>query len=207
MQERLGDVGQRRLALAAADHQLEGDAQPLVLVLSRRPAERAGRDPVQEPELRRRAGALGQRVEPHRPAGAQPHRDPAEGLGERAVLALGIEDETAAPEDRLAQQIRLDQRAFAEADLAEDDHVGVAQHPLAVKRERVVDERAARSVDADVDPLAAEPALGDERIGGLQVARGRAVARALDRAESHRARRREATAGRRIARAGRSGSR
>src|SRR5215218_3746219 len=65
----------------------------------------------------------------------------------------------------------LDQRALGVADLPDHQHVG-AGDLLAVQRPGVVAERAAEDVPADVDALAAQAALGDERVGGLEVGRG-----------------------------------
>jgi len=95
-------------------------------------------------------------------------------VGEGAVFPFGVEDPGQAREDRLAVDVGLDEAAFALADLAADEHVGVGQ-PGAVELPGVIDEGATVGVGADVHAAAAEAALGHERVGGLQVAGGGSV--------------------------------
>ena len=67
------------------------------------------------------------------------------GVGQGAVLALGVDHPGPAAEHGLAPQVGLDEGALAPADLAEDDHVGVGEHPCGVQLEGVVDEGAPRA--------------------------------------------------------------
>ena len=57
------------------------------------------------------------------PPGPERHRADAPGVGQVAVLALGVDHPGPAPEHRLTPEEGLDERALAPADLAEDDHV------------------------------------------------------------------------------------
>jgi hypothetical protein len=125
--------------------------------------------------LRHRAGGAGpgvQRVEADGPAGPQRHRPHAPGVGQVAVLALGVDDPGAPAEHRLAPQEALDEGALAPADLAEHHHVGVGHHPLGVQLEGVEDEGTAQQVVADHRAAMAQAGLGDERVGRAQVAGG-----------------------------------
>ena len=97
--------------------------------------------------------------------------------GQRPVLALRVDHPGLAAEDLLAPQEGLDEARLAPPDLAEDQHVGIGQHAGAVQLPRVVAERPAEQIPADVGAPTAEAALGHERIGGLEVGRGGPVGR------------------------------
>ncbi len=99
------------------------------------------------------------------------------GLGQRPVLALGVDHPGAASEHGLAPQVGLHEAALAPADLPDHDHVRVGDHTVPVEGERVVDERAAEDVAADQHALVAEAGLGDQRVGGAQVPGGGDVGR------------------------------
>ena len=60
-------------------------------------------------------------------AGDERDRPHADGVAQRAVLALDVEHERPAAEQQHPPQQRLDQRALALAELAEHDRVGVVQ--------------------------------------------------------------------------------
>ena len=102
---------------------------------------------------------------------------------EAVVLALDVDDPRLPAEDRLPEHVRLDQARLRAADDPDDDGVR-ARQLLPVQLPRVVTERAAVDVAADVDAAAAEAALGDERVGGLDVRRRRAVPRLALRVSS-----------------------
>ena len=118
-----------------------------------------------------------ERVEADPAPGAERHRLHAPGLGQGPVLALGVHHPGVAAEHRLTPQVGLHERALAPADLPEHDGVRVGDDPVPVEDEGVVDERAAEHVAADEDPLVAEAGLGDQGIGGAQVAGGGHVGR------------------------------
>ena len=77
--------------------------------------------------------------------GPEGHRGHPPGLGQRSVLPLRVDHPRLAPEHGLAPQVRLDERALAPADLSDDHHVRVGDHPVPVEGEGVVDERARRA--------------------------------------------------------------
>ena len=95
----------------------------------------------------------------------------AQRLGEPVVLALDVDDPRLPSEHRLAADVRLDEARLRAADDPDHDRVR-ARQLAAVQLPGVVTEGAAVDVAADVDAAAAEPALGDERVRGLDV-RGR----------------------------------
>ena len=117
-------------------------------------------------------GAGVERVEPNGTAGPQRHRANAPRVGQVAVLALGVDDPGAAPEDGLAPQEGLDEGALAAADLAEHDQVRVRHHARGVELERVEDERAAEKIVADDHAALAESGFGDERVRRAEIPRG-----------------------------------
>ena len=122
-------------------------------------------------------GARVERVQPHPAAGPQRHRAHAPGIGQVAVLALGVDHPGAAPEDGLAPQEGLDERALAPADLAEDDHVRVGHDARGVELEGIEDEGTAQQVVADHHAALAQARFGNERVGRPQVARRHLVGR------------------------------
>ena len=94
--------------------------------------------------------------------------------GKPVVFALDVDDPGLAPEDALAEDICLDQAGLRPAD--DPDHDGVGAGQLAsVQLPGVVAERSSVDVTPEVDAASAEPALGDEWIGGLDVRGGGAV--------------------------------
>ena len=90
-----------------------------------------------------------ERVDPQRAAGAKCEGATPEGGRQRAVLALGVEDEGAAPEGELAEQVGLDQCALPPADLAEDDRVRVGQPACRVQLEGIEAEGPSEEVGPD----------------------------------------------------------
>ena len=146
------------------------------LLLGReRPLERGGGDGVEEVELPLGAAARRERVEPHLTARRERDRLHAERFGEPVVLALDVDDPRLPAEDGLAEHVGLDEARLRPADDADHDGVRARQF-LAVELPRVVAERSAVDVAADVDAASAEPALGDERVRGLDVGGRPAVA-------------------------------
>jgi hypothetical protein len=132
-----------------------------------------------------------QRVQARGPAGLQAQDDAAHRLGQRAVLALRVDVLEDAAEDALAERVCLRQRALAPAQLPDHDHVGVGEQPGGVEHPRVVDERAAVLVAADVDAACAQAGLGDGRVGRLNVrARGLVTAPVRVASQPHQVRRR-----------------
>ena len=104
-------------------------------------------------------------------AGRERDRPDAERFGEPVVLALDVDDPRLAAEDALAEHVGLDEARLRTSDDPDDDRVR-ARQLASVELPRVVAERAAVDVAADVDAAAAEAAFGDERVRGLDV-RGR----------------------------------
>ena len=116
-------------------------------------------------------------VEPDRAAGTEGNGRHAPGRGQGAVLALRIHHPGPATEDRLAPEVRLDERALPPSDLSEHDHVGVADHALRVELERVIDERAAEEIMTHQDPAVPQAALRHQGIGGPEIPRRDLVGR------------------------------
>ena len=165
---RVGSPSERR---ASTSERLLAGA---LLLRRERPFERGRGDGVEEVELPLGPAARRERVEPDRAARRERDRLDADRLREPVVLALDVDDPRLPAEDRLAKHVRLDEARLRAAD--DPDHDGVrARQLLAVELPRVVTERAAVDVAADVDAAAAEPALGDERVRGLDVRGRRAV--------------------------------
>ncbi len=109
-----------------------------------------------------------------RAAGGERDRPDAQRLGEPVVLALDVDDPRLPAEHRLAEDVRLDEARLRPADDPDHDRVR-ARQLAAVELPRVVTEGAAVDVAADVDAASAEAALGDERVGGLDVRSRRPV--------------------------------
>ena len=124
-----------------------------MLLRLERASERGGGQRLREGQLLNRRGRPVERVELDRAAGDQLDRLDAERSRERPVLAFGIADPRAPPEHRLAVAVRLDEAALGDANLADDEHVRVGEDAALVERERVVDERAAVEIAADVDAV------------------------------------------------------
>jgi hypothetical protein len=145
-----------------------------VLGLRQRPIEHRARDRLQQALAQLAAADPRERVQARGSAGLQPQYDAAHGLDQRAVLALGVDVLKDASEDALAERVRLRQRALAPTQLPDHDHVGVGEQPGRVEHPRVVDERAAVLVAADVDAARAQAGLGHGRVGRLDM-RGRCL--------------------------------
>ena len=146
---------------------------------------RAG-DGVQQALAHLWGAEAGEGVQPCLPAWLQAQGDAAERVDEWLVLALGVDDLAAAPEHAGAVQPALGQRALAEVGLAEHDRVRDRQHPRPVQQPRVVHERAAVQVAADVHAARAQPGLRNGGVGGLEVCGGDLVPGALSRARQAR---------------------
>ena len=97
-------------------------------------------------------------------------------LGQAPVLPLRVEDEGPPAKGQLAQDIGLDQRALASADLTEDDGIGVGQRTSGVEAERVIGEEAAQQVRTDHDARDAVAYGVQQWIEGADVSGGRLVA-------------------------------
>ncbi len=114
------------------------------------------------------------------PPGASAIGRAAERPRQRRVLALGVEHPGLAAEDALAEEVGLDQGATCAQPMPPSTSMfGPEQDAARVERPGVIEPGAAVGVAADVDAGGAEAALGEERVGGLEVGgRGR-VAGAL----------------------------
>ena len=135
-------------------------------------------DCAQKLELALGASQWGERVQPDRAAGAQLDDGAAQGVGERCVFALDVDDARDAAEDVLAVDQRLDQAGLGRPDVSDDHHVGISEL-AAVELPGVIDERPAVQVAPDVDAAGPEAAFGYEGVGGLQVRARDAVAGTL----------------------------
>ena len=175
MKKYVDDVRKGRLAIGPPCENEERFLAGALLLRRERPFERGGGDGVEEVQLPLGAAARGERVEPDPTARRKRDRLHAESFGEAVVLALHVDDPRLAAEDGLAEHVGLDEARLRPPDDADDDGVRARQF-LAVELPGVVAEGSAVDVPADVDASPAEPALGDERVGGLDMGGGPAVA-------------------------------
>ena len=114
------------------------------------------------------AAARSKRIEPYTTARRKRNRLDAESFSESVVLTLHVDDPRLPPEDGLAKDVGLDEARLCPTDDA--DYYGVrARQFFPVELPGVVAEGSSVDVSADVDASPAEPALGDERVGGLNV--------------------------------------
>ena len=169
--EHVDDGGQSRLAGGAPLEHAQRLLRRALLLGDERPLERGGGDRVEEVELPLGAATRRERVQPDAAAGGEGDRPNAQRLGQPVVLALDVDDPRLPAEHRLPEDVRLDEARLRAADDPDHDRVR-ARELAAVKLPRVVTEGAAVDVAADVGAAPAEAALGDERVGGLDV-RGR----------------------------------
>ena len=174
VEEDVDDVGEGRLVVGAASENEQRFLAGALLLRGERPFERGGGDGVEEVELPLGAAARGERVEPHPSARRKRDGLDAERFREPVVLALDVDDPRLPAEDRLAKHVGLDEARLRPPDDADHDGVRARQF-LAVELPGVVTERSAVDVSSDVDAASAEPALGDERVRGLDVRGGPAV--------------------------------
>ena len=134
-----------------------------------RPGEGGGGDRSDEVELALRATFRRQRVECYPAAWFEADRLDTQSAGKRRVFAFDIDDPRLAAEHDLPEQVRLQQRGFAAADLPDDQTVRIGQRTLLVEVEWVVTERPAVDIPADVRAMGPEAGLGHERIRRLNV--------------------------------------
>jgi hypothetical protein len=169
VEQEVCDLRQRRLEDAADPDRVQGLTKRCCFDLGQRPPERGHGDSAQQVKLRMLLGTGGERVEPDCPARLERHGLDADRCAQRAVLALDVEDERTAAEQEHPPQQRLDERALALAELAENDRVRIVERAVAVQDPGVVTEGPAGCVSADEHATAAESAGGHERVDGLRV--------------------------------------
>ena len=150
------------------------------------PAQRSGDQGPEEGDALLAPARGVERVEPHLATRSQADRPAAEPLGERAVLALGVDHDGAPAEEGLPGEVGLHEGRLAPSDLPDHERRGAGDGAPLVEHPRVEAEaRAGVGVLADVDPAAAEAALAHEGVGGLQVGARQLVGR-MARPRPHR---------------------
>ena len=147
MQQRLDDVakGGRDVPPRARGGVVGGQLQSKPLLGGERAAQRRAAHGAEDPNPLHETGvqvagqAEVERIEAQPAAlavGPEHHRGDPAGGAQGAVLSLGVEHQCLAPEDQLAVHVGLHERALAEAELPQDQHVGIGEQPGVVQLPR-----------------------------------------------------------------------
>jgi hypothetical protein len=139
------------------------------LGLAQGPVEHCAGDRLEQPFAHFPAADPRQRVETGLPAGRKGEHLAAQRLHERRVFAFRVDQLADPAEHAAAVHPRFDERALAVPGPPEDQHVRVVEQALGVEDPRVVHERSAVHVTADVDAARAQARFGDRGVGRLEV--------------------------------------